>query len=96
MGKKESSYDNLYMQQINEAMGEQPAYNDKKQEEKKRIKSENAAAIRSIRYLGGLIVIAFLGAAAYLINLDPANAGPCALAFLVFLVTAGLVWFMNK
>lgn len=96
MGKKESSYDNLYMQQINEAMGAQPEYDNKKQEEKKRIKAENAAAIRSIRALGGFFFVAFLGAAAYLINLDPANAGPCAAAFFAFLVMGTIVYFMNK
>ena len=96
MSNRESSYENLYTKQIEEALGNQPEYENKKQAEKKKVMAENAAFKRHIRLFGYLFFAAFLGVLGYFINLDPANAGPCAVALLVFLITAGIVWFINK
>lgn len=96
MSKKGSSYENIYTQQISEALFDQTGYDEKKSDEKKRIKKQNAATKRQIRAFGGLMVVCFFAAAAYLINLDPANAGPCAIAFGVFLVLSVVIWFMNR
>ena len=96
MSNQGSSYENLYTKQINDAVFDQTGYDSKKEEEKKRIHAEGKAVKRQIRAFGALIFACFLGAAGYLINLDPANAGPCAIALVVFLVVSGIVWFMNK
>lgn len=96
MSKKGSSYENLYTQQINNAVFDQTGYDNKKAEEKKKIQQQNAAVRRQIRAMAGLVAVAFLGAAAYLINLDPSNAGPCGIAFGVFLVISGLIYWMNR
>jgi hypothetical protein len=96
MSKKGSQYENLYTQQISEALGQQHGHDSKRAAEKARMLQETENAKRQVRAFGGLILVAFLGAAAYLINLDPANAGPCAVALGVFIVIAGIFYAMNR
>lgn len=96
MSTKGSSYENLYTQQIADALGEQPGYENKKQAEKAKIKEETQTFKRVLRLFGYLFFTCFLGVCGYLINLDPDNAGPCAIALAVFLGVAGLIWFLNR
>lgn len=96
MSKKGSTYENLYTQQINDALGDQHGYENRKQAEKAKIREETQTFRRVLRLLGYFFCAAFFGVCGYLINLDPANAGPCAVALAVFLVVAGLVWFINR
>ena len=91
-----SSYENLYTKQINEALGNQPEYENKKAAEKKKVMEENAAFKRHIKLFGYLGFAMFLGVLGYFINLDPANAGPCAIALSVFLVVAAIVYVINR
>lgn len=93
---KQGSYENLYTQQINEALGHQPDYENKKAAEKKKVAAENAAFKRHIKLFGYLLFAAFLGILGYFINLDPDNAGPCAIALLIFLIISGIIWFINR
>jgi len=96
MSKKGSSYENVYTQQINNALYDQTGYESKKEAEKQKSIAETNALKRYIRYFGGLLVLAFLAGAAYFINLDPANAGPAGIAFGVFLVLGFVIWLMNR
>jgi FtsH-binding integral membrane protein len=96
MSKKGSSYENIYTEQISNALFDQTGYESKKEIEKKKNLEKNEAVKRQVRGLMGLGVVAFLGAASYFISLDPANAGPAGIAFGVFLVLAFLIWLMNR
>jgi hypothetical protein len=96
MRDKGSSYENLYTQQISEAVFDQTGHESKKAAAQKKLLEENEGIKRNFRALGYLIFAGFLGVCGYLINLDPANAGPCAVALGAFLVAAGVVYVMNK
>lgn len=96
MSKKGSSYENLYTQQIFDAVSDQTGYESKKKAEKAKIRKESEDTKRNFRALGYLFVAVFLGVCGYLINLDPDNAGPCAVALGVFIVISGLIYFMNR
>lgn len=93
---KPGSYENLYTKQISEAVFDQTGYEQKKDEEKKKIRDENDAIKRHFKLFGWLVFAGFLGVCGYFINLDPANAGPCAIALAVFLGVGGLIYWMNK
>jgi len=96
MSGKGSHYENLYTQQISEALDSQPGYESKRAAEKKKLQEEAQNVKRNVRAFGGFLFVAFLGACGYLINLDPANAGPCAVALVVFLIVSGVIYVMNK
>ena len=96
MSKKESSYENLYTQQIFEAVSNQSGYESKKQAEKEQIRKEHDNTKRNLRVFGYFLVAGFLGVCGYLINLDPDNAGPCAIALGVFMLVSGFVYFWNR
>lgn len=96
MSKKGSSYENIYTKQISDALFDQTGYESKKEVEKKKNLEKNQAVKRQVRGLMGLVVVAFLGACAYFISLDPDNAGPAGIAFGVFLVISFLIWLMNR
>lgn len=93
---KPGRYENLYTQQISEAVFDQTGYEKKKDEEKKKVQAENAAMKRHFKLFGWLIFASFLGVCGYLINLDPDNAGPCAVALGVFLIISVVIWAMNR
>lgn len=86
----------MYTQQINDALGDQHGYENKKQAEKAKIREETQTFRRVLRLLGFLLVAVVLGVCGYLINLDPANSGPLAIGLGVFLVIAALIWFFNR
>ncbi len=96
MSKKPSSYENLYTKQINEAVFNQTGHESKKAAESKKLQQQNEATKRNLRIFCYLVVAAGLSLCGYLINLDPGYAVPCAIALGVFVVVAGLVFFMNK
>ena len=96
MSKKGSSYENMYTQQINDALGAQHGYENKKQAEKAKLREETQTFRYALRVFGFLAIAAVLGLCAYLINLDPANSGPLAIGLAVFLVVAAIIWFVNR
>lgn len=96
MSERKSSYENIYTKQIDDALFDQTGYDSKKEAEKKKNIEQTNATKRQIRAFGGLIIVAFLGAASYFISLDPDNAGPAGIAFGVFLVVGFLIWLMNR
>lgn len=96
MSKKGSSYENIYTQQINDALGDQSGYESKKAQEKRENLARNNTMKRQVRALGGFSVVLVLAGCLYFISLDPANAGPAGMAFGVFLMLAGVIWFMNR
>jgi hypothetical protein len=91
-----SKYENIYTKQINDALFDQSGHESKKQVEKEKTLEKNATLKRQIRAIMGFLVVAFLGACAYFISLDPSNAGPAGMAFGAFLVGAFIIWAMNR
>lgn len=96
MKKQGSSYENIYTKEINDALFDQVGYDSKKQEEKAQVKKERLTVRRQLRAFGGLLLVGILAGAFYFINLDPANAGPVAIALAVFMIISFLIWLINR
>lgn len=96
MSKKDPAYENLYTQQMQEAVFDQRGYDAHKDKLKEEVKKKNESVRRLVK-AGFLITgLGLLGGIGYVINLDPANAGPASILFAVFLMVSGLIWFINK
>lgn len=96
MSKKDPAYENLYTKQMEEAVSEQHKYDAEKEKQKVLIKKQNRTTgimVKSALVMIGLGLLIGLG---YVINLDPANAGPSAVLFSVFLAVCGIFWFMSR
>ncbi len=96
MSKKDPAYENLYTKQMEEAVFQQRDYDAEKEQQKNLIKKKNRTASVMVKSAFVLIGLGLLIGLGYVINLDPANAGPSAVLFSIFLVVSGLVWFMHR
>ncbi len=96
MTKKDPTYENLYTQQMQEAVFEQRGYDAQKDKQKKALKRKNETARRFVKAGFVLTGIGLLGVVGYLINYDPSYAGPASIMLAVFMLLSGLVWFINR
>ncbi len=96
MSKKKSAYENVYTQQLEEAVFDQKGYDTKKEESKKKVRAEVQRSRGLMKVFVGLSAIAGLLWIGRLINLDPANSGPLAIFVTVVAAVSGFAWFINK
>lgn len=96
MSKKRSAYENVYTQQLEEAVFDQRGYDTKKEEAKQKVRAEYKRSRGLTKVFVGLTVIAGLLWIGRLVNMDQANSGPLAIFMTVVAAIAGLAWFINR
>jgi hypothetical protein len=96
MAQKKSFYENEYTKQLEEAVFDQKGYDEKKNEQKKKVQAENQRHKGLVRVFFFLCVLGVAVISMHMINLDRDNAAPITV-FITLMVVVGLfVRWLNK